>query len=129
MLKKANNIIRIPTSLDGKFFRHWLEFLRPFHTLSNRDMDIAACFLKHRYLLSKVIKDESILDTVSLNEDTRKKVKADCNLNNSHFQVIMSKLKKSNFIIDNRINPKFIPNISSDEDPNYFQLLLLFDLK
>jgi hypothetical protein len=39
----------------------------------------------------------------------------------------MGKLRKSNVIVDNKINPKFIPNI--DEESGNFKLLLLFDLK
>ena len=122
----ANNVIRIPTSLDN-FFRHWINFLSPFHTLTEREMDIVASFLKQRYLLSKVITDESILDKVVMSEDTKKKVREECNLTHSHFQVIMAKLRKSKVVDDNKLNPKFIPNII--EDDKSFKLLMLFELK
>jgi len=39
----------------------------------------------------------------------------------------MGKLRKSKVIVDNKLNPKFIPNI--DQETGYFQLLLLFDLQ
>lgn len=127
MDKKANNIVRIPTSLNGKFFRYWFEFLKPFHKLTERDIDVITCFVKHRYELSKVIKDDDILDKVTMSEDTKKKVREECNVKLPHFQVIMSKLRKSKVILDNKINPKFIPNI--DEETGNFKLLLLFELK
>jgi hypothetical protein len=38
----------------------------------------------------------------------------------------MGKLRKKNVIIDNKLNPKFIPNIQKDADN--FKLLLLFDI-
>lgn len=126
-MNRANNIIRIPTSLKGKFFRYWLEFLQPFHNLTNREIDVIAAFISQRYQLSKVIKDEDLLDKVVMNEDTKKKVREDCNITSPHFQVIMSKLRKNKIIVDNKINPKFIPNI--DKETGYFQLLLLFELK
>lgn len=124
-MKKPNNIIRIPASLEGSFFRYWFEFLKPFHKLTDREIDVIASFVKHRYQLSKVVKDEEILDKVTMSEDTKKKIREDCNITLPHFQVIMGKLRKNKVIIGNKINPKFIPNITEEED--YFSLFLLFD--
>lgn len=126
-MNKANNIVRIPTTLSGKFFRYWFEFLQPFHNLTSREIDIITAFVKQRYQLSKVIKDDSILDKVIMSEDIKKKVREECNITSPHFQVIMGKLRKNKVIIDGKINPRFIPNI--DEETGYFKLLLLFELK
>lgn len=126
-MNKPNNIIRIPCSLDNSFFRYWLLFLEPYHKLTERELDIASAFIKHRYELSKVIKDNNILDRVVMSEDTRKKIREECNITIPHFQVIMSKLKKNKVIEDGRISPRFIPNIK--EENGNFQLLLFFDFK
>lgn len=123
--KKANNIVRIPTSLDGKFFRYWFEFLKPFYKLTDRELDVLSCLVKHRYLLSKVIKDSNILDRVTMSEDTKEKVREECNIGKPYFQVIMTKLRKNKLVINGKLNPRFIPNIREEE--NQFQLLLLFD--
>lgn len=127
MNKEINNVIRISTSLNSKFFRYWFEFLQPFHKLTEREIDVITSLVKQRYELSKVIKDDEILDRVTMSEDTKRKVREECNMTLSHFQVIMGKLRKSKVIIDNKINPRFIPNIR--EDSGTFQLLLLFELK
>lgn len=127
MNKEINNVIRIPTSLNSKFFRYWFEFLQPFHKLTEREIDVITSLVKQRYELSKVIKDDEILDRVTMSEDTKRKVREECNMTLPHFQVIMGKLRKSKVIIDNKINPRFIPNIR--EDSETFQLLLLFELK
>lgn len=124
---KINNVITIPTSIEGKFFRYWLEFLRPFHRLTDREIDVTASFLKQRYELSKVVSDQEVLNKLTMSEDTKRKVREDCQISQAHFQVIMTKLKKSKVIDNGRINPKFIPKV--DEDAKSFQLLLLFDLK
>ena len=126
-MKKPNNIVRVPCSLSGSFFKYWFMFLEPFHNLTNREIDIIAAFVKQRYQLSKVIKDDAILDKVIMSEDIKKKVREECNVTLPHFQVIMGKLRKNKVIIDGKINPRFIPNI--DEETGYFQLLLLFELK
>ena len=126
-MKKANNVVRIPCTLNGKFFRYWLELLRPFHQLTDREIDVTTSFIKQRYELSKVIKDSDILDKVAMSEDTKRKVREECNITLPHFQVIMGKLRKSKVIVDGKINPRFIPNIKEEE--GFFELLLLFDLK
>lgn len=127
MNKKANNVVRIPCSLDGSFFRYWFMFLKPFHKLTDREIDVITSFVKHRYELSKVIKDDDILDKVVMSEDTKRKVREECDITLPHFQVIMGKLRSSKVIIDGKINPRFIPNI--EEEDGFFKLLLLFELQ
>lgn len=90
-------------------------------------MDVITSFVKQRYELSKVIKDNEILDKVTMSEDTKRKVREECNITLPHFQVIMGKLRKNKVIVDGRINPRFIPNVK--EDAGSFQLLLLFELQ
>lgn len=127
MNKKANNVVRIPCSLDGSFFRYWFLFLKPFHKLTDREIDVITAFVKHRYELSKVIKDDEILDKVVMSEDTKRKVREECNITLPHFQVIMGKLRGSKVIVDGKINPRFIPNVV--EEDGFFKLLLLFELQ
>jgi hypothetical protein len=126
MKNKIDNAVRIPTSINGSFFRYWFEFLQPLHKLRPSEIKVIACFVKHRYELSKSISDKKLLDEITMGEDTKKKVINECGITKSHFNIIMTKLKKSKLVIDGKINPKFIPNIS--EDGNSLSLLLFFDL-
>lgn len=125
MAKQVDSIVRIPCKVDGKFFRYWFEFLRPFHNLTEREMDVITSFVKQRYELSKVIKDNEILDKVTMSEDTKKKVREECDISLPHFQVIMGKLRKNKVIIDGKINPRYIPSV--DEENGSFKMMLLFD--
>lgn len=125
MAKQVDSIVRIPCKVDGKFFRYWFEFLTPFHNLTEREMDVITSFVKQRYELSKVIKDNEILDKVTMSEDTKKKVREECDISLPHFQVIMGKLRKNKVIIDGKINPKYIPSV--DEKNGSFKMMLLFD--
>lgn len=127
MERKPNSVIALKGSLEGSFFRIWLEFLRPFHKLTERETDVVAAFLKERYLLSKVVSDQEILNKLTMSEDTKKKVREACNISQAHFQVIMTKLKKNNVIDNGKINPRFIPRVN-DNDKS-FQLLLSFELQ
>ena len=122
---RPNNVARIPCSLSDSFFRYWFMFWEPFHKLTKREIDVAATLVKIRYELSKVVKDETLLDTLIMSEDIKKKVREECNITLPHFQVIMGKLRKSKVIIDGKINQKYIPNIEEGDDT--LQLLFLFD--
>lgn len=119
-------VIRIPTNIES-FFECWFIFLSPLHKLTNRELEVAAEFLKKRYKLSKsIINNNDLLESTLMNEDTKREIREACNLSTTHFQVIMGKLRKAGIIVNNRINPKYIPNIK--EDKGSMQLIILFDL-
>lgn len=124
---RVNNVIRIPTSLQGRFFRIWLEFLTPLHNLTDTEKDVVASFLKNRFELSKAVSDNELLDKIVLSENIREKVKTECNISSAFFRVILGKLKKTGMIVDGKLNPKFIPKNINENDGS-FKLLLYFDL-
>jgi hypothetical protein len=121
---KPNNVIRVPCTLDS-LFRYWLDFLTPFHNLTSRETDVATAFLRERYKLSKVILDSDLVDRTLMSEESQRKLRQECELTNQHFQVIKSKLKSKKFFINDKINPRLIPNIN--DIVKSFQLLLVFD--
>ena len=128
MVKKGvDNVVRIPCKLDYSFFKMWFMFLQPFHRLTEREMEVATSFVKQRYELSKVVSDNNILDRLVMSEDTKKKVREECNITLPHFQVIMGKLRKSNIIVDGKLNPRYIPRVI--EENGSFKLMLLFDFQ
>ena len=128
MVKKGvDNVVRIPCKLDYSFFKMWFMFLQPFHHLTEREMEVATSFVKQRYELSKVVSDNNILDRLVMSEDTKRKVREECNITLPHFQVIMGKLRKNNIIVDGKLNPRYIPRVI--EENGSFKLMLLFDFQ
>lgn len=123
-----NNVIRIPTSLKKDFFRIWVEFLTPLHSLTNKEKDVAAILLKERYKLSKAVNDPALLDRILLGDETKNTIKEELKITEAFLRVIFRKLKSTKFIVDNKINAKFIPKNLKDDD-TMFQLLFFFDLK
>lgn len=115
----------IPTSFNNDFFKWWCIFLRPFISLTDRETEVIACFLKHRWELSKSISDPAIIDTMLMSDDIRNKVIEECHITLPHFYVVMSTLRKKKVIKDNLIDPRLIPNIRID-DKGIFKLLILF---
>jgi hypothetical protein len=127
MAKGADSIVRIPCKDIKGFFYYWIMFLKPFHHLTDRESEVVVSMLRERYELSKVIKDSEILDKVLMSEDTKRKVREECNITLPHFQIVMSKLRKNKVIIDNKINPRYIPRVG--EEMNSFKMMLLFDFQ
>lgn len=125
MENKINNIIKIPTSIDN-FFRYWMEFLKPFHNLTNKEMDVAAKILQYRQNLSKVVKDEKVLNDVLLSKENRKNIREELNITPAHLQVILSTLKGVEFLKNGRVNPRFIPRLNNNKQ---FNLLMSFDFE
>lgn len=123
---KPSSVIKVPTTLDN-FFENWLIFLRPFHGLTDRQIRLAAAFLKERYELSKVISDENILDETLFSPTTRERILSAVGFEPAHYRVLLGDLRKRRFFIDKRINKKYIPNLSSD-NPKSFSLMVMFDL-
>ena len=127
-LPKPNNIVTVSTPMDTDFFKWWCIFLRPFVKLTDRETDVIACFLKHRWELSKTIPDPTLLDILLMSEETKKKVIEECNISLQHFYVVMSNLRKNKVLVNGLINPRLIPNMRED-DNGTFQLLVLFKEK
>lgn len=126
--KNINTTIsRIPTNIETNFFQYWVEFLRPFNKLTDRELGVLAELLKSRYELSKVITDEKVIDNVVLSMENRADVRKKLKLSSAHFNSIIKKLRDTKVIMNNRLNPKVIPRITADTKS--FQFILYFDFK
>lgn len=106
------------------FFLYWLDFLRPFHKLTSVETKILAAILHERFILSKVVTDDKLLDRIVLNKDSRKKYIETCNINSNNLSVTISSLKDKGVIIDNRINMRYVPNIK--HDCTHYEMVLNF---
>lgn len=130
-MENVNNFIKIQSnrklnmSPEGDFFRAWVEFFKPVHKLTNREMDVLAMFMKERYELSKVIIDTDVLDKVLMSESTKRKIRESCNVTPRYFQVIMCKFRRNKVITNNKISLNLLPSLTDDG----VGLLIYFDFK
>lgn len=122
---EINGIINIPTKTLERFFRLWLDFTKPLHKLTEKEIKVTACILKYRHELSQKISDPVLLNEILLNVDSRTKIREECDVSLQYFQVMLGELRKKKVIVNNTINPKFIPNFNVEEKK--FKLLLHFD--
>ena len=124
---KVDSVVRIPTSINDGFFKSWFDFLHPIHNLTNRETEVIACLARHRYELSKVIKDDAILDRETMGDSVRKEVIEELKITPSFYQQILGKLKKNNIIVNGVISKRYLPPIN--EKYSDFRLLLKFEFE
>ena len=123
---KINSVSHI--SLDKKeFYKSWLVVLKPFHRLTDKQIDVAAGFLNHRAMLAEEIDNPALLDRLLLSTETCKAIREELNMTCPHFRVVMTKLRRSGFIKNNTINMKYIPEV--DFSQKNFSLLFNFEFK
>lgn len=121
---RPTNILKIKSSDYDELFLNWFLILKPLHNLSNKECILASKLYKYRDELKEVILDKEILDTTILSDTYRKKIIEEMDITMIHFQVLLTSLRKKNVIIDNRLNPKFIPHIKDSE----LSLLIRFEI-
>ena len=126
-MSKFDLAIRIPCRLSDDFFKYWLLFIQPLHSLTPKIIDVAACLLKNRYLLSKVIKDDGVLNSFLMSTEMKEKILKELDIPVTNYNVALNKLKKAGFLVDGKINIKFIPKIK--DDAKSFNFLLYFDFQ
>lgn len=127
-MKRPSCLIKVPSSLDdGTFFRWWVRFLSPFHSLTPREMEVTAALFHHRYELSKSVSDPLILDKLALDDESREIVSTRMGISRNYMKLILVKLRKNDIIKDGRLDPRFVPDISVDENKTNFSILIVFD--
>lgn len=131
-MNNVTNYIRISSnqnlkmSPDGDFFRTWVDFTKPIHNLTPKEMEVLALYLKERYELSKKIpNDAEMVDKILMSKDVRDRVRKQCNIKARHLNVVLSKFRKNGVIRDNRIYLNLIPILNEEGAGLYIE----FDFK
>ena len=127
---KPSCLIPVPSSAeDGSFFKWWMKFLTPFHSLTGREMDVAAALFQRRYELSKSVSDPILLDKLVITPNSQAVIEKQLKLTHNYMKVILTKLRKCSIILDDRLNPRFIPNVTPQMNNGIFTVLLVFDFR
>lgn len=111
----------VPIPSTGKFFKAWLEVLRPIHHLTDREMDLLAEFLKRRNQLQRTILDKDMIDAVLMSTKSKKAIREACNLSVAYYHKMMLTYKEKGLLVDDpnirggKINPMLIPNLKEDD--------------
>lgn len=126
-MTKNTDIVSISTNLKTSslnFFKLWLEFLKPLHRLSGREVAVLAALLQRRFELSRTITDDDILDKVLFTDEIKKGIVGSLGISPGNFQSVLTNLRKAGVITNNTISKRYIPSLEYEEDS--YRLLLNF---
>lgn len=126
MQKNNINIQNIKNSKE-QFFKTWLIILQPFLKLRNKELDLLAKLLYHRYLISIEVKNKDMLDELLFSIKIKKQIIAELKIPEHAYNNLLSCLRKKKLIVDKSINNKIIPVITEPFDN--FKLVYNIDVK
>jgi len=108
-------------------FRYWLEFLKPYHKMRTKEIEVLSLMLYYRYELSREIQNSEMVDTVLFSTKTRLKIRSELdNMGQRNFNNILTALRNKNVLSkENKITNVLIPNMTEDG----FQLIFDFEIK
>ena len=122
---KNTNIKRISTS-KKYIFRHWLQILKPYHKLRDKEQEALALMLYYRYELSQEVSNPDLVQKLLFSTDTRKQMRADLGgMGPKVFNNLLTALRKKGVLgKDNVINPGLVPKMSETG----FKLIFNFEV-
>lgn len=102
------------------FFRMWVMMIQPFLKLRNQEVQVLSELLYQRFLISKEVKNQKMIDELTFNLKTRKAIREELGIKMYSFNNLIASLRKKGIIKDDRINPKVIPDV--DHNTSKFEL-------
>ena len=107
---QPNNTFFVETTGED-FYRAWMDFTAPYHHLTSRERDVGARILSYYFKLREGgITDPEVLKDLLWSRKCRKDMMESLNMSSAHFQMVLSKLRNSQFLVDGDLNPRFIPH-------------------
>ncbi len=122
---KNGKIANIPIERKNLFSK-WLEITKPFHKLPAHHCATVALLLyyydKYKYELG----NEEIAWKMVFDYDTKVNIKKELGVKDGSFQNMLSTLRSKGIIKDNKVVPRYIPNI--EKDAKFFKVTFNFNI-
>ncbi len=122
---KNSKIANLNVDIKG-LFKKWLEVTKCFHKLTNQQQDVLSLLLYYHYINKKEITNDKILWKIVFDYDTKALIKEELSIKDQVFQNILSKLRKDNIIVNNKISNFFIPEL--EDKTNNFKIIFNFNI-
>lgn len=119
--KSANINVKLKT-----FFHRFVEFLYPFHGLTDRQQKVLSLLLYYHYELKSQITNNKILWKEVFDYDTKVKIYTEMDIKATALENLLTQLRKKKVIIDNEISGVYIPII--DNKSKKFSLKFNFNI-
>lgn len=112
---------------EKNFFKHWLVFTKPLHKLDKMELEVTALLLYHFFEFKKEMSNDHLAWKLTFDYETKAKIVKELNTNDQSFRNVLTALRKNNVIVDNQINPSFIPRLDLDRS-RVFSLVFKFEI-
>lgn len=89
-------------------------------------MQVLAGILAKRFELLNIVRDYTLVEKLLKSPESKRDIRESLKMSQSQFNILYSKLKICGAINDNKINPKYIPNVQ--QESNEYRLILIFDI-
>lgn len=101
------------SSTEG-IYKDWLELTKPWHSLTLKELEVAALFIKS-YIdnKDKIINDE-LLNNFVLSTENKRNIRKKLDMTPTYFQILLRGLRDKKFILDNKINKNYIPSFNQE---------------
>ena len=102
-----------------ELFIRWLDITRAFHKLTNQQQHVLALLLYYHFLYKKETTNSKILWKIIFDYDTYLKIREDDlfkekGMSSNVLHNIITGLRKKKIIVDGKISPMFIPDLTHD---------------
>lgn len=113
--------------VQDNLFEAYLKITTPLHKLNQREIQVAALFLKSYFEKKNSIINDDLLNTMVLSTESKRSIRCTLQITSTYFQIILKGLKDKGFIKDGKIAPSFIPTL--DENGNITFLYFIKNVK
>lgn len=120
-IKQANLNIELKD-----LFTKWLDITTSFHHLTKQEIKVLGLLLYYHYKYKTDITNTKVIWKMVFDYDTRKEVTRELDITDAVFRNILTKLRKSGIIKNNKIVDTFIPHLTIGS--NKFVIIFNFNI-
>ena len=124
-MKQNTKQANINIQLKDLFIK-WLEITSSFHHLTKQEMRILSLLLYYHYQYRHEITNQKVLWKLVFDYDTKKSILKEVGITDAVYRNILTKLRKSKIIINNRIVDTFIPQLELNS--KQFRIIFNFNI-
>jgi len=112
---------------EKDFFKHWLVFTKPLHKLDKMELEITSLLLYYFFQFKKEVSNDHLAWKLAFDYETKTKIVKEIGTNDQSFRNVLTSLRKNKVIVNNQINPSFIPIINLEKS-RLFSLIFKFEI-
>lgn len=121
--KIADVALRIPCTQES-FHKVWFDLLRSIHRLTQKETEVAVCFVKHWNKLKDTVKDDKQLNQLLFSPQEKAEICKELDITPQHMRKIMVKLKQRHIVVNGKLNYRYIPKYKPGTP---FRLMFIID--